>query len=55
VIDHNDIKVYDYLDNPSEVTFQFNKAGIRVSSINEIGDNLEDYFMSLVGEVQSNG
>jgi len=55
VIDHNDIKVYDYLDNPSEVTFQFNKAGIRVSSINEIGDNIEDYFMSLVGEVQSNG
>ncbi|QVK20103.1 ATP-binding cassette domain-containing protein [Mycoplasmatota bacterium] len=51
VISQNEIKVYDYLDNPSEVTFQFNEAGIRVSSINEIGDNLENYFITQVGEV----
>lgn len=52
VMSQNEIKVYDYLDNPSEVTFQFNKAGIRVSSINEVGDDLEDYFMTQVGEVR---
>lgn len=51
VVSPKEIKVYDYLDNPSEVTFQFNKAGIRVSSINEVGDDLEDYFMAQVGEV----
>ena len=51
VMGQNEIKVYDYLDNPSEVTYQFNKAGIRVSSINEVGDDLEDYFMTQVGEV----
>lgn len=51
VTGQNEIKVYDYLDNPSEVSFQLNKAGIRVSSINEIGDNLEDYFIKLVGGV----
>ncbi len=50
VIGQNEIKVYDYLDNPSEVTLQFSKAGIRVSSITETGDNLEDYFVNLVGE-----
>jgi len=54
VISHNEIKVYDYLDNPSEVTTQFINAGIRVSSFYEVGDNLEDYFISQVGEVLSN-
>jgi len=54
VISHNEIKVYDYLDNPSEVTHQFSKAGVRVSSFYEVGENLEDYFISQVGEVLSN-
>lgn len=50
VISDKEIRIYDYLDNPSEVTFQLNTGGVRVSSLNEIGDNLEDYFISLVGE-----
>lgn len=49
VIGKNEIKIYDYLDNPSEVSFQLMTAGIRVSSINEVGDDLEDYFIKLVG------
>lgn len=50
VIGANEIRIYDYFDNPSEVTFQLNSGGVRVSGISEIGDNLEDYFVSLVGE-----
>ncbi len=46
----NEIRLYDYLDNAAEVTHQLYTGGIRVSTINEIGDNLEDYFISLVGE-----
>jgi len=50
VINDKEIRVYDYLDNPSEVTFRLNSGGVRVSSLSEIGDNLEDYFISLIGE-----
>ena len=50
VISDKEIRIYDYLDNPSEVTFRLNSGGVRVSSLSEIGDNLEDYFISLVGE-----
>jgi ABC-2 type transport system ATP-binding protein len=50
VINDKEIRMYDYLDNPSEVTFQLNSGGVRVASMSEIGDNLEDYFISLVGE-----
>lgn len=48
VVADNEIRLYDYLDNPSEVTFQLNSNGLRVSSLNEMGDSLEDYFISLV-------
>ena len=50
VINEREIRIYDYLDNSSEVTFQLNSGGVRVASLSEIGDNLEDYFISLVGE-----
>jgi len=50
VINNKEIRIYDYLDNPAEVTFQLNSGGVRVSSLAEIGDNLEDYYISLVGE-----
>lgn len=53
VTGQNEIKVYDYLNNSSEVSFQLIRAGIRVSSISEVGDNLEDYFIKLVGGVKS--
>jgi len=52
LISQNEIKLYAYLDNPSEVSYQLITAGIRVSSINEVGDNLEDYFVQLVGGVK---
>jgi len=45
----NEIRIYEYLDNPSEVTFQLSQGHVRVASIHEIGDNLEDYYAKLVG------
>jgi ABC-2 type transport system ATP-binding protein len=45
----NELRVYEYLDNPSEVTFQLNKGGVRVASLHEIGDGLEDYFTKAIG------
>jgi ABC-2 type transport system ATP-binding protein len=46
----NELRIYEGLDNPSEVTFQLSQGGVRVASLHEIGDSLEDYFISLVGE-----
>jgi ABC-2 type transport system ATP-binding protein len=45
----NELRLYDYLDNPAEVTFQLGQGGIRVASIHEVGDSLEDYYMKITG------
>ena len=45
----NELRLYEYLDNPAEVTFQLNKGGVRVASLHEVGDSLEDYFKNVVG------
>ncbi|MCL2322482.1 MAG: ATP-binding cassette domain-containing protein [Oscillospiraceae bacterium] len=45
-----ELRIYDYLDNPSEVAGALFSKGIKVSGIQEIGDNLEDYFRMLIGE-----
>ena len=50
VISEREIRIYDYLDNPAEVNFRLSAGGVRVSSISEIGDTIEDYFISLIGE-----
>lgn len=50
VIDNKEIRIYDYLDNPSEIAYQLNSGGVRISRLYEIGDNLEDYFINLIGE-----
>ncbi len=52
VIDNNEIRLYDYLDNPSEITFQLNSNNVRVSNLSEVGDNLEEYFISLIKEMK---
>lgn len=49
-ISQNELRVYEYLDNPSEVTFKLNSGGVRVSSLHEVGDSLEDYFTKIIGE-----
>jgi ABC-2 type transport system ATP-binding protein len=48
VVGNGEIRLYDYFDNTAEVSYQLNANGVRVSGLSEIGDNLEDYFVSLV-------
>ena len=53
VISQNEIRVYDFLDDPSQVMHSLSQEGVRVSKLTEVGDNLEEYFISLVGEAVS--
>lgn len=50
VISGNEIRLYDYIDDPAEISFQLNSNGVRVSSVYEISDNLEDYFRTIINE-----
>ena len=52
VFPDNELRVYEYLDNAAEVTFQLSSNQIRVNSISEEGSTLEDYFMSITGKKQ---
>ncbi|MDR0491813.1 MAG: ATP-binding cassette domain-containing protein [Oscillospiraceae bacterium] len=45
----NELRVYEYLDNPGEVAFQLNQGGVRVASLHEVGDSLEDYYTRIIG------
>jgi len=49
VFNDSEIRIYDYFDDPSEVNYQLVSNGVRVINITEIGDSLEDYFMTLTG------
>lgn len=49
VLPGGEVRVYAFLDNPSEVTFQLSTNGVRVHSVNELGTNLEDYFLDTIG------
>lgn len=44
-----ELRIYEYLENPSEVTFQLSTNGVRVQSVRELGTNLEDYFLKTIG------
>ena len=48
-ISGNELRLYEYLDDPAEVTFRLNQAGIRVASIQEVGDSLEEYYTTVIG------
>lgn len=50
VLPENELRVYDCLDNPSEITFALSTNGVRVNSAKELGVNLEDYFLAAIGE-----
>lgn len=49
VLPGNELRVYSFLDNSSEVTFQLSTSGVRVHSVSELGTNLEEYFLNTVG------
>lgn len=50
VIDKQEIRLYDYLDNPAHVNKILNKKEIDVISIYESGISLEEYFDTLIKE-----
>lgn len=52
VIDKNEIRLYDYLDNSGKVNKALAKNDIDVISIYESGVSLEDYFKSIVKEAE---
>ena len=49
VLPDGELRIYTFLDNPSEVTFRLSTSGIRVHSASELGTNLEEYFLSTIG------
>lgn len=53
VMPDNEIRIYDYLDNPSEVTLKLSENGVRIESIKELGTNLEEYFLKTIGSTEA--
>jgi ABC-2 type transport system ATP-binding protein len=45
----NELRIYEYLHDPAEVTFRLTAGGVRVSSLYEVGDSLEDYYAKIIG------
>jgi ABC-2 type transport system ATP-binding protein len=52
VVDLNEIRVYDYLENPAEVTVQMSAAHVRISAMYEMGASLEDYIRTAIREAE---
>ncbi len=44
------LRLYDYLDAPAQVTHVLAANGVEISSVVNQGLNLEEYFLSLIGE-----
>lgn len=49
VLPENNIKIYDKLDMSGEICLELAKKNVKVYSIEAKGDNLEEYFMQLMG------
>jgi len=48
-ISDTEIRIYEFLDDPSEVNMVLAQEGIRVHGIQEVGDTLENYYTNLIG------
>lgn len=48
-ISDKELRVHVQIDDPAEVTFRLNQGGVRVSSIQNVGDNLEEYYTKIIG------
>jgi len=51
VLPDGTIKLYDYIDKPEEVSKTLIENGIMIKKINVFGNDLEDYYMNLVGGI----
>lgn len=49
VLTNNEIRLFDYVNTPEKVAQEFITNGVMVSSINQTGINLENYFIDLIG------
>lgn len=49
VLSNNSIKVYDYINEPGKVSKALTSENITIYQINITGDDLESYFMNIVG------
>jgi ABC-2 type transport system ATP-binding protein len=45
----NELRIYGYTGDPAEITFRLSQAGVRVASLREVGDTLEEYYIKLIG------
>ncbi|MCL2405473.1 MAG: ABC transporter ATP-binding protein [Defluviitaleaceae bacterium] len=45
----NELRVYDRVEDPAEITFRLSQEGVRVSGITAVGDSLEDYYTKIIG------
>ncbi|MDR2832560.1 MAG: ABC transporter ATP-binding protein [Streptococcaceae bacterium] len=48
IINENEIRMYDYIDQAAKVNMQLVKNDVHVFNISKIGESLEDYFISLI-------
>jgi len=48
-VSNSELRIYEFIADPTELNFKLNQAGVRVSSINEVGDSLEDYYHKIIG------
>ena len=49
ILNNNEIRLYEYVDTPEIVTKTLINNGVMVSSINQTGISLENYFIDLIG------
>ncbi len=53
VLNNNEIRLYEYIDTPEIVAKALINGGVMISSINQVGANLENYFIDLIGGVHN--
>lgn len=53
VKEDNTIKLYDFIDEPGKVSTTLSKNNIVIEQISTSSNNLEDYFMDLIGGVKN--
>jgi ABC-2 type transport system ATP-binding protein len=49
ILPHNKVRVYDCLDQPQKVNQALTAAGVELYSFERKGNDLEDYFLTLIG------
>lgn len=49
VLNGNEIRLFEYVDKPEVVSETLINNGVKIYSLNQMGTNLEDYFIDLIG------